>query len=85
MSDYSNHPAIGEMLLAERKGVSFIECLKECAGHKNFVEQFDRLTGCNLSLKGTAFEIEIDKATGRVEKDLEAFAHFCWEYVFLTY
>lgn len=60
----------------------FHKCLQESAGNPEFVEQFDRLMGCNLSMRGPAINIEIDKATGRQREDLEKFITFVRETVY---
>lgn len=79
----NNNPAIPEMLAATRKNISFTDVLMECAGDKSLVAEFDRLAETNLSQKGTALDLEIDKATGRLDSDLEKFVLFCWDSVFI--
>lgn len=60
-------------------GYSFRECLMYCAGNKEFVREFDRLTGSNLSLEGPPINFMIDKATGKLKDDLEKFCDFVYE------
>ena len=60
----------------------FHEVLMEAAGNKELVKEFDRLNGTNLSLKGTPIEIEIDKATGKLDDDMIKFINFVYEYIY---
>lgn len=76
---------LGLRLMAVRHGVSFYDCLMECIETSELVDNFDRLYGCNLSMKGGGLAVAIDKASGRLEGDMEKFADFCWEYVFLRF
>jgi hypothetical protein len=70
-------------LFAVRKdGITFIECLEMCIDNRSLLKQFDRLNGTNLSLKGLPIEIEIDKASGRLDDDFLKFVEFVWEYIF---
>lgn len=57
------------------------QCIVECAKEPEFVRQFDRLMGCNLSMRGKPIELAIDRATGRMESDLATFCAFVYECV----
>jgi hypothetical protein len=67
------------------KALTFPECVEYCAGNRELVENFDRLTGHNLSLVGRGAPIDqmIDEATGRHEEGLRAFILFVWECVWM--
>lgn len=70
-------------LFAVRKdGITFIDCLVLCIDNRNLIEQFDRLNGTNLALKGAPIEVAIDKASGRFEDDFIKFVDFVWEFIF---
>lgn len=60
----------------------FFECLKRAAANRELVEQFDRLRGTNLSLKGSPIERMIDSATGKLDDDLGKFVDFVREYIY---
>ena len=62
-------------------GLTFYDCLMECVGTPELIEQFDRLNGTNLLLKGSPFALKIDEVTGRQKDDLRKFIDFCWEYI----
>lgn len=61
----------------------FLLCLSEAASNKVLLAEFDRLTGCNVSLKGPAIVQEIDKATGHFEAGAKMFYEFVLEHVYL--
>lgn len=63
--------------------LNFNDCLMECAGNKELVKEFDRLQGCNLSLKGSPLTLMIGKACGKQDDDMRKFIAFCWEYIWL--
>lgn len=46
-----------------------------------FIAEFDRLTGSNLSLKGSPIERAIDEASGRQKADLTKFIDFVYKHV----
>lgn len=53
-----------------------------CANTPSFVAEFDRLSGCNMSGRGTPIDLMIDRATGRLETDVQRFVeytHDLWE------
>lgn len=63
--------------------MNFDQVLQHCAGNKELVTQFDRLTGSNLSLKGAPLDVAIDKASGRTDAELAAFVAFVFNFVWL--
>lgn len=63
--------------------MTFAEFVFKCAENKALVAEFDRLTGSNLSLNGTGLDLMIDKQTGRLASDIEAFVSFVHEFVWL--
>lgn len=66
-----------------RHCVSFDQCLFECAQDSELVINYDRLRGTNLAQRGSSLELAIDRASGRLEAELEGFIEFCWDYIFL--
>lgn len=65
------------------KPINFLECLQLCAGNKELVSEFDRLTGSNLSLRGSPIDVMIDQASGRTETEIEAFIQFVHEFIWI--
>lgn len=63
--------------------MTFEECVLFCAANRELVHHFDRLTGSNLSLKGTPVDLAIDQSTGRLNHDLGAFVAFVYECVWI--
>ena len=63
--------------------VTFAEMVFKCAETPALVAEFDRLTGSNLSMKGSGLERMIDDATGRTAEGVEAFVAFVHEFVWL--
>lgn len=63
--------------------MTFKEVIIEASKNSEFVKEFDRLCGTNLSLKGTGLDLEIDKATGRLDNDLKLFVEFVYENIWL--
>ena len=59
----------------------FETCLRESLANPDLVAQFDRLYGTNLSLKGTALDLQIDISSGKLEKDLADFIEFVYDCV----
>lgn len=59
-----------------------LEVLMHCAGDRELVAEFDRLTSSNLSGAGTPIDLAIDKATGRVNADALLFMEFIEEVIF---
>ena len=84
MSDKRNPSERGPL---QSKGgnpsLNFYDCLMECAGNAELVKEFDRLRGCNLSMKGSPISLMVDEATGKQKDDLLKFIAFCWECIWL--
>lgn len=59
------------------------DCVREALKDRELVANYDRLRGTNLSCKGTAFELKIDEATGRMEGDVREFVAFIHEHVWI--
>jgi hypothetical protein len=57
--------------------LTLIRWIHLCGGHPEFVANYDRLRGTNLSRKGSAFDMAIDDATGRMESEVAGFVEFC--------
>ena len=63
--------------------VTFRQCMAESMTCPELVAEFDRLTGSNLSLKGSPINLMIDDATGRIAGNFAAFMGFVMEFVYL--
>jgi len=61
--------------------MGFLDVLSECARMPELVAEFDRLAGTNLSFRGSALDLKIDEATGRLDDDLRKFIAFVWDCV----
>ena len=59
--------------------MSFTDFVQHCAANRELFDQFDRLTGSNLSLRGAPIELAIDKATGKLADDCGRFVAFVYE------
>lgn len=64
-------------------GIAFSSALIECCRNREFLQEYDRLHGTNLSFRGSAIEIAIDLAACRQQQELRKFAVFVWNTVFL--
>ena len=51
----------------------------EVMHNKEFIKNYDRLRGTNLSLTGSPIELEIDFSSGRMEKEVEGLCRFVME------
>jgi hypothetical protein len=60
-------------------------CLQECLDNREFRKEYDRLHGTNLSMSGTPIDLEIDRATGRLELEFQGFAQFVRDTVYRTF
>ena len=63
--------------------MTFADVLMEAAHHREFVEQYDRLSGTNLSRCGTGIDLTIDDASGRMDAEVPAFVAFVYECIWL--
>lgn len=61
--------------------MTFSDCLYECAANREFISNFDRLYGSNLSRSGSPIELMVDDSSGRTDADAKAFINFVWQYV----
>lgn len=62
--------------------LAFVRCLHASAGNAELVANYDRLRGTNLSLRGAPIDLEIDRASGRLEADLSGFVDFVYEVIY---
>ena len=62
---------------------AFTACLEDVIATPEFVQNFDRLYGANLQLKGSPIDVAIDKACGRHDSDMEAFVDFVHDSIYL--
>lgn len=62
--------------------MTFLDCLFYCIGQDDLVDEFNRLTGCQIggADKRTALERAIDDATGHIpnQKDYLRFVNFVY-------
>lgn len=63
--------------------MTFEEVVKHAAANKELVAQYDRLSGTNLSLKGSPIDVQIDLATGRIESEVPDFVDFVYRAIWL--
>lgn len=76
---------LAQRLLAVRHGVSFSDCLAQCAASQELIVQYDRIRGTNLQRRGTALDLSVDDACGRMDSEIKDFIEFCWEFVFFRF
>ena len=70
--------------MAEPKSViTFEECVRATLANLEFVREYDRLRGTNLSCRGTGLDLMIDEASGRMEADVREFMAFVHAHVWL--
>ena len=55
--------------------MNFEDCLMACAGNRELVSEFNRLSGFHLGETRTPIEVQIDTACG-YDPDQEAILHF---------
>lgn len=67
----------------DEEQATFAEVVFKCAENKALVAEFDRLTGSNLSMKGSGLDRMIDDATGRTAEGVEQFVSFVHEFIWL--
>jgi len=63
--------------------MTFAEVVQVAAANKELVAQYDRLSGTNLSLRGSPIEVQIDLATGRIKSEVPGFVEFVHETIWL--
>lgn len=56
--------------------MTFIEALREAVSNRELIQQYDRLKGTNLSLKGASMDVLVDIHSGRMNEDLKGFIEF---------
>lgn len=56
-----------------------ITCTLAAMNQPGLLEEFDRLRGTNLSLRGTPLDLQIDLACNRLDHDLQVFVEFARE------
>lgn len=56
--------------------MNFHDTVMYCAAQPEFVREFDRLSGTNLSRRGSQLELAIDATSGRTDSDLGQFVEF---------
>lgn len=63
-------------------GISYLACLMKAAESVSLVAEYDRLRGTDLSHRGAPINQMIDKASGKLDADLEGFLEFVWDSVY---
>ncbi len=65
--------------------MTFEEVLLQTAANREFVREFDRLTGCSLSKLGgrSPLDAMIDDATGRTEAEVGQFVAVVFDVVWM--
>lgn len=71
-------------LLEERNGVTFLDCLDTCIHEREFIAQWERLSGKKL-LPTSPLDRMIDEATGYNMVVMGEFADFVYEFVFSVF
>lgn len=61
---------------------AFVVCLHGAIDIPELVAEFNRLYGATLGARATAIEQMVDKATGKAEDDMRAFAEFVHDCVY---
>jgi hypothetical protein len=61
--------------------MTFTECVMHCAEDSKLLAAFDGLRGTNMARRGTPFDLAIDDATGKFERDANLFFEFVYECV----
>lgn len=55
------------------------QCTREALRCPELLEQFDRLAGTNLRLRGSPLDVQIDVSSGRLARDTALFVAFVHE------
>lgn len=53
--------------------ITIEDCIRECVNNPEFMREYDRVRGTNLSLRGTPLDVAIDEASGRIECEARQF------------
>lgn len=61
---------------------AFVVCLRGAIDIPELVSEFNRLYGATLGARATAIEQMVDKATGKADDDMRAFAKFLHDCVY---
>ncbi len=64
-------------------GLAFLQCAAQALDTREFVAEFDRLSGTNLLGKGTPLQLAIDDATGRTTSEMQQFLIAVWNTIFI--
>ncbi len=64
-------------------GLTFMQCAEQCIQTLELVREIDRLYGTDLLSRRSPIEQMIDKATGKVDSDMQTFLRFVWNCVFI--
>ena len=68
--------------MIKNKEIPFSQCVNETIENRDFIKEFDRLHGSNLSMVGAPIDLMIDKSTGRTKSDDEEFLSFFFKYFY---
>ncbi len=63
--------------------MSFADVIRAAVDNQELLKEYDRLSGTNLSMRGTPLDIIIDEATGRVEAEIPDFVDFVYNAIWL--
>jgi len=69
----------GESLAKALRDGVFVELLYMAINSSEFISEFDRLKGHNLSRRGTPLDLAIDDACDRTDQALDDFTDFIWD------
>ena len=61
--------------------MTFAQCVTESFKNEELVSEFDRLTGSNLSLKGSPLDLLIDESCDRFRDEARSFIFFVYDAV----
>lgn len=63
--------------------LAFMDAVHECARNRDFVAEFNRLTGCHLGEPCSPLDVAIDEVTGWEREQLGRFVTFVAEFVWM--
>lgn len=75
-------PAVRLPIPAAYCDPAFVMCLHGAIDIPELVSEFNRLYGATLGARTTAIEQMVDKATGKADDDMRAFAEFVHDSVY---